>query len=96
VSAQAPWRALDRGPVIPGGTSRHFLTGTWRTERPVLDLQRCIHCMLCWLYCPDSSILARDGRVVGIDLDHCKGCGVCAAVCPPRAGAIVMVPEGVP
>ncbi|MDQ7820351.1 MAG: 4Fe-4S binding protein [Armatimonadota bacterium] len=96
MSTQASWRALDRGPVIAGGTSRAFLTGTWRTERPVLDLERCIHCMLCWLYCPDSSIQARDGRVVGIDLDHCKGCGVCAAVCPPRAHAIVMVPEGQP
>jgi 2-oxoacid:acceptor oxidoreductase delta subunit (pyruvate/2-ketoisovalerate family) len=52
--------------------------------------------MLCWLYCPDSAIRAAGGRVVDIDYDHCKGCGVCAAVCPPRANAIRMVPEGAP
>jgi 2-oxoacid:acceptor oxidoreductase delta subunit (pyruvate/2-ketoisovalerate family) len=90
------WQALDRGPVIPGGTSVGYRTGDWRQERPVLDLQRCVHCMLCWLYCPDSAIRAAGGRVVDIDYDHCKGCGVCAAVCPPRARAIRMVPEGVP
>lgn len=88
------WRPLDRGPAIPGGTSREFLTGSWRTERPELDLAACIHCMLCWLYCPDSSILAADGKITGIDLDHCKGCGICAAVCPPKAHAITMTVEG--
>ena len=87
------WQALDRGPVIRGGTSRDFLTGSWRQERPVLDLDRCVHCMLCWLYCPDSSVLVTDGRVTGLDYDYCKGCGICAAVCPPKASAITMVPE---
>ncbi len=85
--------AFDRGPVIPAGTSAVFLTGSWREERPELALDRCIHCMLCWLYCPDSAIRASEGRVVGIDYDHCKGCGVCAAVCPPHAHAIVMTEE---
>lgn len=90
----ADWQVLDRGPVIPGATSVAYRTGDWRQERPVLDLDRCVHCMLCWLYCPDSAIRAAGGRVVDIDYDHCKGCGVCAAVCPPRASAIRMVPEG--
>ena len=30
--------------------------------------------------------------LLGFDLDHCKGCGICAQVCP--ADAIEMVPEG--
>ncbi len=90
----AQWQALDRGPVIPGGSSTSYRTGDWRQLRPVLDLDRCVHCMLCWLYCPDSAILTRGGQVVEVDYDHCKGCGVCAAVCPPRASAIRMVPEG--
>lgn len=88
------WQQLDRGPVIPGGTSREFKTGSWRQDRPVLDLEKCTQCMLCWLYCPDSSILAADGKITGIDLEYCKGCGICASVCPPKASAIVMVEEG--
>jgi 2-oxoacid:acceptor oxidoreductase delta subunit (pyruvate/2-ketoisovalerate family) len=87
---------LDRGPVITGGSSQAFRTGNWRQERPVLDLERCVHCMLCWLYCPDSSILTAEGRVTGIDYEHCKGCGICAAVCPPKASAITMGPEAQP
>jgi pyruvate ferredoxin oxidoreductase delta subunit len=35
----------------------------------------------------------KDGKVVGIDLDHCKGCGICAEVCPPKVQAIKMVQE---
>jgi pyruvate ferredoxin oxidoreductase delta subunit len=38
--------------------------------------------MVCWVSCPDSAIIVKDSKVVGFDLDHCKGCGICAAVCP--------------
>jgi pyruvate ferredoxin oxidoreductase gamma subunit len=87
------WQDAAAGPYMPAGTSRRFETGDWRQERPRLDLNACVHCMLCWLYCPDSSIVARDGRIAEIDLTHCKGCGICEQVCPPRAHAIVMIPE---
>ncbi len=30
--------------------------------------------------------------MVGFDLDHCKGCGICAAQCPTEC--IEMVEEG--
>ena len=47
--------------------------------------------MLCWLYCPDAAVLV-DGEVFdGFDYDLCKGCELCAEMCP--AGAIEMVPE---
>jgi len=47
---------------------------------------------VCRLLCPDLAI-TRD-RITGsiiIDLDFCKGCGICAFVCPK--GAIEMVVE---
>jgi len=47
---------------------------------------------MCWIYCPDSAILVEDKKVKEIDLEHCKGCGICAEECPVKA--IKMVPEG--
>lgn len=71
-------------------------TGTWRSERPVMDVSVCLAvkqgtetCQICWAYCPDSCIARGVGPT--IDLAYCKGCGICAQVCP--AHAIEMVPE---
>ena len=72
-------------------------TGDWRTSRPVVDYQKCIpvqknkpSCFLCWLYCPEAAI--SKALPIHIDLEYCKGCGICAAECP--AQAITMVAEG--
>ena len=40
--------------------------------------------------CLDNSILAKDEKIIGIDYDHCKGCGICAHECPEKAHAIEM------
>ena len=81
------------GPAIHGGvTSVQVRTGLWRTMRPVIDYARCRKCTwVCGSFCPDSAIsVADDGRPV-IDLDHCKGCMICVAQCPPHA--IEAIPE---
>ena len=61
------------------------LTGSWRTYRPDWDEEKCVHCLRCWILCPDSSIVVKDGKVTGIDYDHCKGCGICSEECPKDA-----------
>ena len=73
-------------------TSAASQTGLWRALRPVIDFSLCRRCSwICGTYCPDSAIrVAADGRP-DIDYDHCKGCMVCVAVCPPHA--IGTVPE---
>lgn len=87
------WKDIPIGGLIPeAGNSVEYKTGGWRAFRPVLDPEKCIHCLICWIYCPDSSVLAEDEKMRGFDLAHCKGCGICASVCPKDA--IEMVEEG--
>jgi pyruvate ferredoxin oxidoreductase gamma subunit len=66
-------------------TSREVRTGLWRTQRPVIEPGLCHGCAwICSSLCPDGAIAIASGRPV-IDYDHCKGCGVCVAVCPHHA-----------
>jgi len=77
------WKALPiSGLILEGGNSVGYETGSWRALRPVIDTEKCSHCMLCWLFCPDGSIKVRDSKVSGVDLRYCKGCGICAVECP--------------
>ena len=86
------WRDLAIGAIIPeGGTSKAYKTGDWRSDRPVWHEDKCIHCLICVMYCPDDAIIVKDNKVVGIDYDYCKGCGICANECPRKA--IDMRPE---
>ncbi len=80
-------------PDIHGAlTSVQVRTGLWRTLRPVIDHERCRRCTwVCGSLCPDGAIAVDADGAPRIDLDHCKGCMVCMAVCPPHA--IHAVPE---
>ena len=65
----------------------------WRIEKPVFNKDFCIDCQFCWVYCPDISIISRDKKMIGIDMDHCKGCGICVEVCPTNPKSLLMFPE---
>ena len=79
-------------PPAEAGTGRN---GPWDREQAIREGSRCLSCgtcnlcLLCVSYCPDSSI-GPDGAktTVAVDLDHCKGCGICAYECP--RGVITM------
>jgi len=71
-------------------------TGSWRVERPVINMALCTPakrqkaaCHLCWLFCPDG-VVTKDLEPE-IRLEYCKGCGICAEECPTNA--IDMVAE---
>jgi pyruvate ferredoxin oxidoreductase gamma subunit len=74
-------------PAIHGGlTSEAQKTGLWRTMRPVVDYERCNRCWwVCSTFCPDGAIRIDAERYPQIDYDHCKGCLICVAQCPPHA-----------
>jgi pyruvate ferredoxin oxidoreductase delta subunit len=91
MSDEKGWKALPQGGIIDeAGNAEGYETGSWRTYRPIWHEEKCIQCFFCWIYCPDNSILTEDGKVIGIDLEHCKGCGICAQECPDKASAIDM------
>lgn len=71
--------------VCNPGSSEAILTGDWRSYTPVLDNDKCINCLACWMYCPDNSVIIKDGKMEGFKMSHCKGCGICAQVCPKKA-----------
>jgi len=71
-------------------------TGEWRISFPVIEKEKCTPsrqnkpaCFLCWLYCPEAVISKK--IPVEIDLEYCKGCGICSQVCPVQA--ITMINE---
>jgi NADPH-dependent glutamate synthase beta subunit-like oxidoreductase len=63
--------------------------------RRCLSCGNCFSCDNCFGVCPDNAVIKLDGpgEKYAIDLDFCKGCGICAAECP--CGAIEMVPEAI-
>ena len=63
--------------------------------RRCMSCGNCFSCDNCFGVCPDNAVikLGRPGERYEIDLDFCKGCGLCVAECP--SGAIQMVPEDI-
>jgi NADPH-dependent glutamate synthase beta subunit-like oxidoreductase len=60
--------------------------------RRCMSCGNCFSCDNCFGVCPDHAVikLGPPGEYE-IDLDYCKGCGLCVSECP--SGAIMMVPE---
>ena len=88
------WKELPIGGIVDeGGTSSQYRTGDWRSQRPIWDENKCIQCLQCWIHCPDSAIIVKDEKMMGINYEYCKGCGICKSICPPKVQAITMKPE---
>ncbi|TAL33141.1 MAG: pyruvate synthase subunit PorD [Spirochaetes bacterium] len=77
------WRDLETGCIVKeAGSAREYLTGSWRSRRPIVNKAHCLKCGVCWLFCPDSAIVQLEDRYFEADLNYCKGCGICAHECP--------------
>ncbi len=56
-------------------------TGAWRTYRPIFIQENCKGCYQCYIFCPEGTIDLVTPKEVEIDLDYCKGCGICVKMC---------------
>jgi pyruvate ferredoxin oxidoreductase delta subunit/pyruvate ferredoxin oxidoreductase gamma subunit len=52
----------------------------WRSQKPIISERLCTGCLQCYLHCPDGVIFQKE-KVVDIDYDFCKGCGICIKIC---------------
>ncbi|MBL7192222.1 FAD-dependent oxidoreductase [bacterium] len=68
------------------------VTGSYDAAMALAEAQRCMSCGVCtscdncFIFCPDAAIdynLSENSKYT-IDLDYCKGCGICAQECPRR------------
>jgi NADPH-dependent glutamate synthase beta subunit-like oxidoreductase len=60
--------------------------------RRCLSCGNCFECDNCYGVCPDNAVIKLGpGNGFQINVDYCKGCGICAQECP--CGAIQMIPE---
>lgn len=91
-----PGVALSKGTkagisVGPGSMSQN-LTGSWGVSEPIYDQGKCVRCQRCWFICPEGCVVRKEDDSLHFDLRYCKGCGLCAKVCPKEA--IVMRRKG--
>jgi pyruvate ferredoxin oxidoreductase delta subunit len=65
---------ISLGSIIANaGNAVQYKTGDWRSERPVLNKDRCIKCGICYIYCPEGCIRQNPEGHFEADLYHCKG-----------------------
>ena len=90
--SELTWKDLGIGAIVTEpGNAIQYKTGDWRSQRPIVDFDRCIKCGLCALFCPDGCIGPNEEGYFEANLYHCKGCGICSRECWPQA--IKMVEE---
>ncbi|MBD3300423.1 MAG: 4Fe-4S dicluster domain-containing protein [Candidatus Moranbacteria bacterium] len=79
------WKDIPIGGIIQqAGNSKENRTGSWSKKTPTIDQEKCIKCQKCIINCPEKVISLSDSKIK-VDSDYCKGCGLCADICPKAA-----------
>jgi NADPH-dependent glutamate synthase beta subunit-like oxidoreductase len=87
-----PYSARNHSPDLlePGESIRSFdeVAGGLAPGRMEEEISRCFkcgtctQCDLCFLLCPDVSIMKEGESGYKVKVDYCKGCSICASTCP--------------
>jgi 2-oxoacid:acceptor oxidoreductase gamma subunit (pyruvate/2-ketoisovalerate family)/2-oxoacid:acceptor oxidoreductase delta subunit (pyruvate/2-ketoisovalerate family) len=89
VVKSAPKEKLD---LEVGGYGVLKDVSSWRVFTPEIDVDKCIGCKTCWIFCPETAIQWDETKKKPyIEYRKCKGCGLCANECPVEAIEIVRV-----
>ena len=85
---EATRRAKDFSEVVKGLDESNALY----EARRCMSCGNCFECDNCFGVCPDNAIIKLGpGKGFEINLDYCKGCGICVSECP--SSSILMVPD---
>lgn len=86
------WKDISLGAVVSdAGNAAEYKTGDWKSERPMLNSERCIKCGICYIFCPEGCIPQNPEGFFEADPYYCKGCGICARECWTQAITMVEV-----
>lgn len=98
--ADAPHTVQPELDLVRRRSTFDEVAGGLTAENALFEARRCLSCGSCfgcdncYGVCPDNAVIKLDpggSYAYEIDLDFCKGCGLCAQECP--CGAIQMVDE---
>lgn len=88
------WQEVPLGTVAFGASALKVQTGLWRSMRPIIDADKCVSCLKCWIQCPDDSVeLNADNRVCGINLFSARAAASARSSAPPRRSRCVPRPR---
>jgi pyruvate ferredoxin oxidoreductase gamma subunit len=82
----------EKADIHVGGYGVLKDVSSWRVFTPEIDVEKCIGCKNCWIFCPETAIeWDEESKKPSIRYNACKGCGLCANECPVDAIEMVRV-----
>lgn len=82
----------EKADIHVGGYGVLKDVSSWRVYTPEIDVEKCIGCKNCWIFCPETAIQwDEEKNKPWIRFEACKGCGLCANECPVNAIEMVRV-----